>query len=195
MEIIGISGKIGSGKNYVAEVLLLPRLPPKPTLVMALADHFKVDACAKDGLDYDRVFVNKDEESRRILQRRGTEEGRNKYGEDIWIRTLETWIRVYGDRGIKRVIIADIRFQNEAAWIKKAGGTLIRVVAPARTHARMHTEATSDDAYARIQTHVSETDLDAYTAFDYVVHNDDADNDVLHVLRELFAHDADKTIQ
>ena len=52
MEIFGFSGKIGSGKNYVSEKLFLPLLPYKQTLVMALADHFKVDACSKDNLAY-----------------------------------------------------------------------------------------------------------------------------------------------
>ena len=181
MELYGFSGKIGSGKNYVSEKIFIPLLSNKQTLVMALADHFKVDACAKDGLDYDRVFVNKDEESRRILQLRGTEEGRNKYGDDVWIRTLETWMRVYFDRGIRRVIVTDVRFENEAEWIKKIGGTLVRIVAPERTHARMAQEATSPDAYDRIKNHVSETALDMYTKFDHVIQNDPQDDAVEQV--------------
>lgn len=180
MELYGFSGKIGSGKNYVSEKIFLPLLPKKSTIVMALADHFKVDACSKDNLAYERVFINKDEETRRILQLRGTEEGRLKYGEDIWTRTLDTWIRVYQDRGIQRIIITDIRFKNEVKWLKNKGGKIFRIISPERTHTRMSKEAVNQEAYDRIKNHASEVDLDDYHDFDYVIANDYKDEDNVH---------------
>ena len=186
MEIFGFSGKIGSGKNYVSEKLFLPLLPQKQTLVMALADHFKVDACSKDNLEYEKVFINKDENTRRILQIRGTEEGRLKYGEDIWTRTLDTWIRVYQERGIERIIITDVRFKNEVEWVKSKGGKIIRIISPNRTHTRMSKEAANQEAYDRIRTHASEIGLDNYHDFDYVIHNDYTDEDkVINRVRDI----------
>ena len=44
------------------------------TMHLAFADHFKIDACSKHNLEYDRIFVKKDYESRKILQITGTEE-------------------------------------------------------------------------------------------------------------------------
>ena len=186
MQIFAFSGKIGSGKNYVSENIFLPLLPPQSTLVMALADHFKVDACSKDGIPYEKVFINKDEQTRKILQLRGTEEGRNKYGQDIWTRTLDTWMKVYEDRGIKRIIITDIRFKNEVQWVKSKGGKVFRIVSPQRTHNRMTQEAKSPEQYDSIKNHLSETDLDDYTDFDYVIHNDYNDEkNVVNIVRNI----------
>jgi hypothetical protein len=163
IQIIGFSGKIGTGKNYVSEKLFLPMLPQKPTLVMALADHFKVDCCTKDGVAYERVFINKDEQSRVILQKRGTEEGRVKYGDDIWIRTAETWMRLYAERGVQRFIITDVRFPNEVDWVNSLGGHVIRIEAPERNLFRLNMEAKGDcEKLAALAGHLSETALDEY---------------------------------
>lgn len=186
MQIYAFSGKIGSGKNFVSENIFLPLMPSQPTLVMALADHFKVDACSKDGIPYEKVFINKDEQTRKILQLRGTEEGRNKYGHDIWVRTLDTWMKVYEDRGIKRIIITDVRFKNEVDWVKNKGGKVFRIISPQRTHNRMMQEATTPEQYNSIKNHLSETDLDDYMNFDYIIHNDyDNENNVFNNIRDI----------
>ena len=46
MEIFGFSGKMGSGKNYVAEKFFLPNLSKKNSLVIGFADHLKIDCCS-----------------------------------------------------------------------------------------------------------------------------------------------------
>ena len=132
MELIGLLGHQGVGKNYIAENILNEILPKKNTLIMAFADHFKVDCVTKKNVSYDKVFKEKDKESRRLLQIVGTEEGRNIYGDNIWINTLETWLNIYKSRGVKRFIISDVRFQNEVDWIKKMGGYVIKVNASDR---------------------------------------------------------------
>ena len=124
MELIGLLGHQGVGKNYIAEVVLKEILPKKNTVILAFADHFKVDCICKHGASYKKVFEKKDFPTRRLLQLVGTEEGRNKYGSDIWIKTLETWIKLLNSRGVERFIICDVRFQNEANWIKKLNGII-----------------------------------------------------------------------
>ena len=47
MELIGLLGHQGVGKNYFAEVILPKILPNKNTVVLAFADHFKVDCICK----------------------------------------------------------------------------------------------------------------------------------------------------
>ena len=86
---------------------------------MAFADHFKIDAINKQNLQYDKVFGEKDNETRKQLQYMGTENGRDKYGQDIWINTLDTWMKLYHERGIERFIITDLRFKNEYEYLKK----------------------------------------------------------------------------
>ena len=47
MEIIGLIGHQGVGKNYVAENILPSILPPKNTDDLAFADHFKKECITK----------------------------------------------------------------------------------------------------------------------------------------------------
>ena len=181
LELYGFSGKMGTGKNYISEKLFKAMLPVKNTLVLALADHFKVECCAKDGIEYERVFVQKDGESRKLLQKRGTEEGRAIYGEDIWTRTLETWIRRHHETGVERIIITDLRFRNEVEWVKSLGGMTFRITAPQRNQTRLREEAelmtsqegTIEEKMNIIANHPSETDLDGLDdEFDFNINND-----------------------
>lgn len=183
-EIYALSGKLGSGKNFIAENVLSPMLPPRNSVFLSFADHFKVDAITKDGLSYDRVFHDKDEATRRALQIRGTEQGRNIYGEGIWIDTLITWMRIHHERGVRRFFICDTRFRNECAELKRLGAVTVRVVAPGRNDQRLNIEAGGDqDRKDAIASHPSETDLDL-TIFDHVVYNDFG-QDVFGQVRDL----------
>jgi len=122
-ELFGFAGKKGSGKNYIAQELFLPFLVTKPTLIMAFADHFKVDTIINYSLLNEDVFGdNKSEVVRKLLQQAGHEQGRLKRGEDIWIRILNEWMLAYHHRGIQRFIITDVRYENEIEWIKEQGG-------------------------------------------------------------------------
>ena len=114
VEIIGLLGHQGVGKNYLAEKILPKILPQKNTVVLAFADHFKIECISKFGANYDKVFGKKDFDTRKLLQRVGSEEGRDKYGADIWIKHLHNWIKVLSSRGVERFIISDVRFENEA---------------------------------------------------------------------------------
>lgn len=191
IELYGFSGKLGTGKNYIAEKLFLSMLPKKPTLIMAMADQLKVNVCTKDDVPYEKVFIKKDESTRRILQLRGTEEGRTKYGEGIWINTLETWIRMYHDRGIERFIITDLRFPNEVEWVINNGGFTFKVDAPNRNRDQLQRESENDEEkMIKIRDHPSETSLDGYEKFSYVIKNDYDDkrsvaNRVRDIVREL----------
>lgn len=179
VEIHGFAGKMGAGKNFVAETIFQRLLPPKNTLVMALADHFKIEAVVMDGLDYHRVYGQKDEESRKYLQHRGTELGRDKYGQDVWVKILDTWIKRYQETGIERVIITDIRFENEAKWLKQRGGMLYIINAPQRNLDRLKQESQDDpEKISQLQSHPSEAgivNLGKYA--DYTINNDYSDAD------------------
>lgn len=106
-------------------------------------------------------------EIRRLLQRFGTEMGRAHFGEDFWVDLLWRQIDAHNTREVaglrvrtpypRPVVITDVRFPNEAARIKREGGTLVRIV---RTSDILH-----DDP------HASESALDGWSA-DAVIHND-----------------------
>ena len=180
MELIGLLGHQGVGKNYIAEVVLNKILPKKNTVVLAFADHFKVDCITKHNASYDKIFGEKDYDTRRLLQRVGTEEGRLKFGEDIWIQTVATWIKLLHSRGVERFIISDVRFQNEATWIKSLNGIIIKIESPMRFRQRLIKETNNDeDKINEIMNHSSEKSLDEINNFDYCVNNDPFSKDEL----------------
>ena len=173
--VYGFMGNIGEGKNYVAEQVFLPKmqeLDNQPTLVMAFADHFKIAAISFDNLEYDKVFINKDTQTRQRLQQLGTEQGRNKYGEDIWIKIVYNWIKLYSSRGIKRFIITDVRFENEVKFIKSINGTIIRVYAPDRNKIKLQQESNNDPLVQTIlNNHPSEVFIREFKDYNYFIDN------------------------
>jgi hypothetical protein len=177
MEVIGLLGHQGVGKNYIAENILDKVLESKNTVVIALADHFKIDAICKHNLEFSKVFGQKDFETRKKLQRLGTEEGRDKYGYDIWINILHTWMKTLFQRGTKRFIIPDLRFQNEVDWCKSIGGIVIKINAPKRYNQRLQQESIKDlKMKDSIMNHPSEKGIDIIQNYDYEVNNDFEDN-------------------
>lgn len=175
--IIAISGKMGSGKDYITENIIIPSLKGKRVSKIAFADQIKVNVATRNNIPLEKlVGGDRSAEHRRLLQIEGTEEGRMKYGEDIWVKTVENWIKLRKMRdNIDVFIITDCRFPNEVDWVKSQGGKVIRVNAPKRTARRMAEESKGDPAIlSMISGHLSETALDDYP-FDHVIDNDPGD--------------------
>jgi hypothetical protein len=173
--LIAVSGKLGSGKDYIAEHFLLPMI--KGTVSkMAFADQIKINVASQEP-DIDLIQClqgNKNAELRRKLQIAGTEKGRDIYGPDIWVTTLENWIRLrqLRDGAPDVVLVTDCRFLNEAKWIEDNNGLLIRVEAPSRNEFALRQESKGDqDTYNSIKDHPSETALDNF-AFLYRINNE-----------------------
>lgn len=173
VEIIGLLGHQGVGKNYLAEKILPKILPQKNTVVLAFADHFKIECISKFGAEYDKVFGKKDFDTRKLLQRVGSEEGRDKYGTDIWIKHLHNWIKVLSSRGVERFIISDVRFENEAKWVKSINGKIIKINAPSRYRQRLENETNgNEEKIQELMNHSSEKNIDNIDIFDFLVNND-----------------------
>jgi len=159
---IGISGKLGSGKNYIMENIIFPYIynllnnnyiiHPIP---ISFGDQIKTELYGRNlDITFNDLFNNKTDETRRLLQLYGTENGRNKFGEDIWIRSIDCWIKLYIDRInnlyknkkiLYIVMIADIRFINEAQFILNNNGLLFKVYSPARNLDRLLKEVDYND--------------------------------------------------
>ena len=65
---------------------------------------------------------------RQILQLLGTNLLRNQFDEDIWTKLLET--RYNECKGCQHVVVSDVRFNNEAEFIKRLGGIIVNIVRP-----------------------------------------------------------------
>lgn len=169
MVIIGFSGKMGSGKNYICENIFVPLMqkyyPGEPYLIMAFADQLKVNVMHHYNLSYEEVFNNKSAGTRHLLQLEGTEHGRDKFGKDVWVQYMNVWVEIYKQRGIKHFLIPDVRFQNELDWIIQKGGVVIRIVAEDRNREYFKNKNIETNSI-----HVSEIELDNYN-FQYIINN------------------------
>jgi phosphomevalonate kinase len=174
MFLIGLSGKMGCGKDYIANKYIIPYLESKgrKTMIWSFADQIKVNAMVKYNITYKNVYIEKSKFTRTLLQKEGTEFGRDKYGKDIWIKYLDAWSEIMGHKNVDALIITDVRFLNEIEYIKGKKGMIIRIDADDRNEIRLQKESNGDNnIYTAIKTHISECELDKCTDFDYVINN------------------------
>lgn len=64
---------------------------------------------------------------RTLYETLGTEWGRQYVCDDVWIRLANEFVKKSEH---KNVIIDDVRFENEAAWIRSTGGKIVHVLRP-----------------------------------------------------------------
>jgi hypothetical protein len=161
-ELIGLSGKSGTGKDHIAEHILKPLGYHQ----FSFAWHPKVFMVAQKTVTFDEIFHEKPEWVRGLMQKSFTEGGRDLYGEDIWADTMFTWFEVFAEYwGVTKFMIPDVRFPNEVESIQRAGGKVIRIDAPIR--------ASQNKLTPEQRKHSGEIALDAYHGFDGIVLNDD----------------------
>lgn len=183
--IIGLAGNLGCGKNFIAEKILSKYF--SNSLVMGFGDHVKVEASRLFGFQFHELFVEKNENSRKRLQKYATEENRDTLGPDTWINALKIWMELFNTRGIDNFIIPDVRFENEASFIKKNGGFLIKIVAPDRTWEKVLQETQGNTEKAKeLLNHPSEKGLsDEY--FDLILDNTKSnENNVNSIILQFF---------
>lgn len=145
--IIGLMGPAGSGKDTVRDILAKHgyygmafadpiREMLKPLLLACGVDlswmsarHLKEEPMPVLGISY-----------RQLAQTLGTEWGRAQ-APDFWLKIaaasmMEVSVSTFGPPCF---VISDVRFPNEAAWIREMGGQVWRIdrpgVAPVREHA------------------------------------------------------------
>lgn len=178
MQVLGISGKAETGKDYTAKYLC----DTAGFVPFSLAWHFKIWIVGQGLATYDEVFVTKPPHVRKLLQEYGTEKGRVLYGENIWCDTTTAWLKLLGETWKHdKIVIPDIRFPNEVEMVRKLGGRVIRLSAPQRVaNSRLSLEA---------REHISETALDGYEPFDWVLDNDLPDRpDWAAMIPQLLTH-------
>lgn len=177
-QVLGLSGKAGSGKDYVYEHYVQPR----GFMQVSLAWHFKADLIGKGVITFEEAFVTKPSNVRTLLQIQGTEFGRNVYGQKIWCNTLVAWMDIYNYHwGVTQFVIPDVRFTNEMEFIQDdLDGKVLRIVAPERSG------GTILDTTQR--AHPSEAEMDGIldSQFDGILYNDPDDTKLPSQLNILF---------
>lgn len=164
MRIILISGKAGSGKDFLAQRLAdtLTKVFYAKVGILHFADPLKMVAKQLYGWDGE-----KGEHGRALLQRVGTNVIR-AHNPSTWTSII--WSLVDGLRSeFDTIIIPDCRFPNEITDIKKWATESDRVYT-------VRISGKNDQT----GTHASETALDDYEDFDYLFPNKDYDVDLFY---------------
>lgn len=143
MTIIGITGRKGSGKSTMAEYLgknhpfhvRLAFADPLRSLALTIfgSEYKSQDEKAATDAFWSERLGEKWSTGRKILQRLGTEIGREQIHEDVWLFVMERRLlalsgKISGDHPKPLVTIEDCRFPNECAFVHEIGGTIIRMI-------------------------------------------------------------------
>lgn len=155
MLVIGISGKRGSGKSLLCDVYLKPR----GFHVFSFADPLKEDVRRAYGLSKEHTDGNLKETLSSKLGGATPRAAMIAEGE-LRRRFSESglyWVKKLFDDKIKLLqehawaVISDVRFKNEASYIRQQGGYLIRLE-----------RSKSLNCYKTSLVDASETELDDY---------------------------------
>lgn len=144
VDIVGFTGAAGSGKDTAAAALedYVQVRFAEPVYWGVLALDPLIRRYDAEGYiqtlhlstlvaeaDWDKAKENP--EVRRLLQKYGTEAGRDIHGKDCWINIAKNRIRQHLTEA-KRVKVTDVRFENEALALAGMKACIIRIVGPQR---------------------------------------------------------------
>lgn len=171
IEMIGLSGWARSGKDTVANYLVETRGYTKVSFadqmrgaLYKLSPSINVNgyqmnlSSAVDLMGWEEL-KSQSSDIRELMQRMGTEVGRNMWGENFWV---DAAINAIPDG--EKVVFADVRFPNEADSIYANGGEVWRIIR---------------EGVGPANDHISETALDGY-AFDRYLFNNGSVEDALN---------------
>ena len=185
-QVIGLTGKAGSGKTTAANWILRNH---KKAMKLSFAQPLKkmvyelirsslpkgwphtaqvyVDGAFKE----DPIPFLANRSARELMQTLGTEWGRQTIQDDFWTLIAQGKLeRLLGDeRGasdtpIIRAVFDDVRFQNEAEMIRSYGGVIIRITRPQAVTDAAHASESEQDAIVADITLDNDGDEDAFIA-------------------------------
>ena len=132
---------------------------------------------------------------RKMMQLLGTEAGRKIIHPNIWVNTLMNEYIPYLEKlptdsnaNVQKYhrepkwLIPDTRFPNEAQAVRDRGGILIRVNRPPS----LETNRLPDSLQDMREKHPSETALDEWTDWDYLIENDGTIEQLLTKVKEIY---------
>ena len=142
--LIGLAGYAGTGKDTVRAMLEetgftgfafadpIRGMLRELLTSSGISDHymdlrdFKEMAIPELGMSY-----------RHLAQTLGTEWGRSQ-APDFWLRIAKAYLDEQADSGRTHFVVSDVRFANEAQWVRDHGGVIWRVERPEAVPVRAH---------------------------------------------------------
>lgn len=168
-KLIGIAGKARSGKDTVANFIIAAVGGYR----YSFADPIR-QMLIPLGVDMSDPYWQARKEEiipalgcspRHLMQTLGTEWGREHVNPNLWL-TLAHQRLLFSGPGM---VISDIRFENEASWVRTLGGRIIHLD---------RTETT------KVKEHVSEHGV-ATQPGDFILHNDGGLDDLQNAVKDL----------
>ncbi len=142
MRIIGIHGKAESGKDTLGRSFMRAIRPQYKSARIAFADALKSTAMTMFNLTHEQAYEQKDYVHpvygmtvRDLLQKLGTEFARDMIDTDFWVKRAEMAIKEFeaevtqnDPKRVCFVVMPDVRFNNEARFIRRYGGHIVEVL-------------------------------------------------------------------
>lgn len=161
--LIGLHGLARTGKDtsaaYIAMQYAFLTYALAFPLKAALADMFNLNQAQIDGDQKEVPLDLIGKSPRQLMQLLGTEFGRHLVHENLWLilaqQNLANMLEL-STFPVPGFVISDIRFENEAKWLRDQGGVVVHLQRP--------------DAVA-VNPHVSEAGVAVHDN-DFVIHND-----------------------
>jgi hypothetical protein len=174
--LIGLAGLARTGKttaaNHLVSVHGFQSYAFADPLREGLMNIFNLSPCDFDGDRKEQPIGWLGRSPRELMQSLGTEWGRNLVHPELWLLLAEQNLEFLGQihDTATGFVISDLRFENEADFVRKRGGIVIHVLRPDATE---------------VNPHVSESGI-AIQDNDLVLHNDGALDDLTGQLDEFF---------
>jgi len=165
-KIIAISGKLGSGKDTLAN--LIQQVSTEHWEITAFAKRLKEIVALLAGVSYESTLSQEGKNLQipefgmtigEMLQKIGTNALRDNFHKEVWVQSVFSQI----NKSTSNWIITDCRFENEAKAVIKNGGYVIRIDRPINPIAINS---------GRDLNHPSETGLDHFDKWSYRITND-----------------------
>ena len=144
--IIGLCGRAGSGKDTVRSFL-----EHKHDFAgLAFADPIRAmvrELLTSNGCSDEYITSRELKEAeipglgvsaRHMMQTLGTEWARKCLGEDFWLKLSATYMADLRSQGYRHFVVSDVRFANEAEWIRAQGGEIWLIDRPGLPSVRDH---------------------------------------------------------
>lgn len=162
LKLVAVTGFAGAGKDTIRLAL-----EAQGFVGLAFAEPLKrmlAELYGISGVDYaymenrelkEKVIPAYGVSYRQMAQTLGTEWGRSLHP-NFWTKVMHARVdELYQRQGVKNIVVSDLRFLNEAAWVRMMGGEIWRVERP---------------NLAGVRPHVSESEL-LNIEPDQVIHN------------------------
>ena len=154
MKVFLIAGKAGCGKDEVAKLI---KSKLDNTVITSLSKYIKLFA-----LEWTDWNGNEDNKPREFLQTMGDK--LRAIDKDYLTKRIYEDIEVYKKEEISNIVVSDVRLVNEINYFKNKSNLEVITI-------RVNCENSKRCLTDNEKCHITETELDKYNEFDYIIDN------------------------